>query len=58
MAKGTDLGPRSRVDPAGRFATRRPQTGHNVPGFRARHSRDCSPHGGRQRPRSSRRGGR
>jgi hypothetical protein len=58
MAKGTDLGPRSRVDPAGRMPTRTPRTGHNTPGFRARETRACSPHGFPQRYRRSRRGGR
>jgi len=39
MPKGVDLGPRSRVDPAARFDTNRPQTEvpqrpspHNYPG--------------------------
>jgi hypothetical protein len=39
MPKGVNLGPRSRVDPAGRFPTHRPQTEvprrpspHNYPG--------------------------
>lgn len=57
MAQGVDLGPRSRVDPAGRFRTRRPRTGHNVPGFPARETRACSPHGGKHRYRRSRRSG-
>lgn len=55
MPRGVNLGPRSRVDPAGRFPTRTPRTEVPVPGYRARHNRDCSPHGGSQRYRRSRR---
>lgn len=63
MARGQDLGPRSRVDPAGR-SNRRPFGGTNlhprvgVPGAgsaRARYAKNCSPHGYGQRYRRTRR---
>jgi hypothetical protein len=62
--RGVSLGPRSRVDPAGR-ANRRPFGGTNrrprteVPGSgaaRARMAKNCSPHAYGQRHRRSRRG--
>jgi hypothetical protein len=58
MPRGVDLGGRSRVDPAGRFRTRRPRSEVPVPQTRGRENRACSPHGGPQRYRRSRRGGR
>jgi hypothetical protein len=56
MARGVDLGPRSRVDPAGRMPLRQPRTRVPVPGYRAKETRDCSPHSYGQRYRRSRRG--
>lgn len=57
MAMGVDLGGRSRVDPAGRFRTRRPRSEVPVPQTRSRETRACSPHGGKHRYRKTRRGG-
>jgi hypothetical protein len=54
--RGVYQGKRSRVDPAGRFATRRPRSEVPVPQIRARYARDCSPHAYGQRYRRSRRG--
>ena len=59
MARGVNLGPRSRVDPAGKArGGRTPRTEVPVPRFRAKPTRDCSPHGYGHRYRRSRRGGR
>ena len=62
MARGVNLGPRSRVDPGGR-ANRRPFGGTNIRPktevpirrFRAEHARNCSPHGLKRRGRRGRR---
>jgi hypothetical protein len=49
MARGIDLGPRSRVDPAGRFRTRRPRSGVQVSPMRAIYERPCGPSRGSHR---------
>lgn len=63
MARGQDLGPRSRVDPGGR-SNRRPFGGTNlqprvsVPGAgvaRGRYAKNCSPHSYGHRYRRTRR---
>lgn len=58
MPRGQDLGPRSRVDPAGRIPTKTARTKMDIPRYQARYTRDCSPHGAGHRYRRSRRGGR
>lgn len=55
MARGVDLGPRSRVDPAGRFRTRRPRTGVQISPLRAIYERPCGPGYSRGHRRSRRR---
>jgi hypothetical protein len=65
MARGVNLGGRSRVDPAGKTnrrpfggTNRRPKTEVPVPQRYGRMAKDCSPHSYGQRYRRSRRGGR
>jgi hypothetical protein len=59
MARGVDLGARSRVDPAGGRGVTQRKTEVPASRTRAKYARDCSPHnGGGQRYRRSRRSGR
>lgn len=49
MPRGVHLGPRSRVDPAGRFRTRRPRTAVQVSPMRAIYERPVGQGTGRHR---------